>query len=86
MLYFALARSCCMHLPVPGAGFSWSAAAHLTILVQGKVVRIVQRAATWLGMGRQWQAVAEAPTLEAQRAAWNRQVERGLAGRVASTD
>lgn len=42
-------------------------------MLQGKVVRIVQRAAAWLGMGRQWRAVAEAPTLEAQRAAWNRQ-------------
>lgn len=43
-------------------------------------MRIVQRAATWLGMGRQWQAVAEAPSLEAQRAAWNRQAERGVGG------
>lgn len=40
--------------------------------MQGKVVRTVQRLAGWLGMGRQLQAVAEAPTLQAQRAAWNR--------------
>ncbi len=30
----------------------------------------VQRMAAWLGMGRGWAAVAEAPTLAAQRAAW----------------
>lgn len=39
-------------------------------LAQGKVVKFVRSAAFWLGMGRQWDAVAEAPTLEAQRAAW----------------
>jgi hypothetical protein len=37
---------------------------------QGKVVHVVQQLASWLGMGRQWAAVAEAPTLEAQRQAW----------------
>ncbi|KAL4857543.1 DNA mismatch repair protein 6 [Chlorella vulgaris] len=36
----------------------------------GKVVHVVQQLARWLGMGRQWTAVAEAPTLEAQRQAW----------------
>ena len=38
--------------------------------LQGKVVRVVQSLASWLGMGRQWQAVAAAPTLQEQRAAW----------------
>lgn len=38
----------------------------------GKVVRTVQRAAAWLGMSGQLAAVAAAPTLEEQRAAWAR--------------
>lgn len=39
---------------------------------QGKVVRAVQHMASWLGMGRGLQAVAQAPTLADQRAAWER--------------
>lgn len=37
---------------------------------QGKVVRVVQSLASWLGMGRAVAAVAAAPTLKAQRAGW----------------
>ncbi|KAL4451296.1 hypothetical protein ABPG77_009368 [Micractinium sp. CCAP 211/92] len=36
----------------------------------GKVVRVVQTLAQWLGMGRQWRAVATAPSLQAQREAF----------------
>lgn len=36
------------------------------------MVRFVLHMVGWLGMGRQWQAVATAPSLEAQRAAWER--------------
>ena len=38
--------------------------------LQGKVVRVVQTLASWLGMGRQWRAVANAPSLQAQRDAF----------------
>ncbi len=38
--------------------------------VQGKVVRVVQSMAAWLGMGRQVAAVAAAPSLLEQRARW----------------
>lgn len=52
-------------LPLPAA-----VTARPSPCAQGKVVRFVRSAAFWLGMGRQWDALAAAPTLEAQRAAW----------------
>lgn len=35
-------------------------------------MRVVQALAGWLGMGRQWRAVATAPSLQAQREAFER--------------
>ena len=42
----------------------------LSCLLQGKVVYYMQLLAQWLGMGEAMDRLAHAPTLAAQRAAW----------------